>query len=69
MLLFLVEQAIWGMSLLNRYSPSHFSQVNRALPGVYFVASQHSEVCPWYILEGKLSRLAQAFSANGPPFR
>ena len=44
MLLFTVEQAIWGMSLLNRYSPSHFSQVNRALNGVYYVASQSSEV-------------------------
>ena len=27
MLLFFVEQAIWGMSVLNRYGPSHFSQV------------------------------------------
>ena len=30
-LLFTVEQAIWGMSLLNRYGPTHFSQVNRYL--------------------------------------
>ncbi|ESZ65717.1 DNA methyltransferase [Mesorhizobium sp. L103C131B0] len=62
MLLFTVEQAIWGMSLLNRYSPSHFSQVNRALNGVYYVASQSSEVSPWYILNGKLQRLISAFS-------
>jgi len=62
MLLFFAEQAIWGMSLLNRYSPSHFSQVNRALNGVYYIASQHSEVTPWYILEGKLARLSKAFS-------
>ena len=34
-LLFFVEQAIWGMSTLNRYGPSHFSQVNRQLSGVY----------------------------------
>jgi hypothetical protein len=61
MMLFFVEQAIWGMSVLNRYSPSHFSQVNRALSGVYYVASQHSEVSPWYILDGKLKRLSQAF--------
>src|SRR5690606_8173543 len=32
-LLYWVEQAIVGMSVLNRYSPSHFSQVNRALSG------------------------------------
>ena len=62
MLLFTVEQAIWGMSLLNRYSPSHFSQVNRAVNGVYYVASQSSEVSPWYILNGKTQRLDRRFS-------
>jgi 16S rRNA G966 N2-methylase RsmD len=66
MLLFFVEQAIWGMSLLNRYSPSHFSQVNRALNGVYYVASQSSEVSPWYILAGKLQRMANAFRMVRP---
>ena len=64
MLLFFVEQAIWGMSLLNRYSPSHFSQVNRALSGVYYVASQSSEVSPGYILNGKLKRLSSAFKVS-----
>ena len=63
MLLFFVEQAIWGMSVLNRYSPSHFSQVNRALSGVFYAASQHSEVCPWYILDGKRRRLASAYAS------
>ena len=61
MLLFLVEQAILGMSLMNRYSPSHFSQVNRYMSGRLRVLSQHSEVTPWYILDGKLNRLAKAF--------
>ncbi|MCH8098059.1 MAG: DNA methylase [Proteobacteria bacterium] len=65
MLLFFVEQAVWGMSILNRYSPTHFSQVNRQLSGVYYVASQHSEVSPWYILDGKLKRLVQAFRDLG----
>ncbi len=60
-LLFFVEQAIWGMSVLNRYGPLHFSQVNRALSGVFYVASQISEVSPWYNLEGKLRRLVKAF--------
>ena len=60
--LYFVEQAIWGMSILNRFSPSHYSQVNRALTGAYYAASQISEVSPWYILDGKLSRLSnQAF--------
>jgi len=61
MLMFFVEQGIWGISILNRYSPSHFSQVNRALNGVYYVASQHSECSPWYILDGKAKRLDKAF--------
>jgi 16S rRNA G966 N2-methylase RsmD/DNA-directed RNA polymerase subunit RPC12/RpoP len=67
-MLFFVEQAIWGMSVLNRYSPSHFSQVNRALSGVFYVASQISEVSPWYNLEGKLSRLCKAFEPLPLPF-
>ncbi|CAJ5232112.1 DNA methylase [Burkholderia pseudomallei] len=60
-LLFFVEQAIWGMSLLARYTPTHFSQVNQYLSGVYYIASQHSECSPWYILDGKLTRLTKAF--------
>ena len=66
MLLFFVEQAIWGMSVLNRYQPLQHgrpggSQVNRQLSGVYYVGSQIAEVCPWYILDGKLHRLTKAF--------
>jgi very-short-patch-repair endonuclease len=61
-LLFTVEQAIWGMSLLNRYGPTHFSQVNRYLSGVYYISSLISEVSPWYILEGKSQRIAHAFA-------
>ena len=60
-LLFLFEQAIWGMSVLARYVPTHYSQVNQYLDGVYYVPSQHSEVSPWYILNGKLGRLGKAF--------
>ncbi|MET4666287.1 DNA methyltransferase [Sphingomonas sp. PvP056] len=67
-LLFGVEQAIIGMSVLNRYSPTHFSQVNRALNGVFYVGSQHSEVSPWYILEGKFTRLISAFRAFRPTY-
>ncbi|MCA0325059.1 MAG: site-specific DNA-methyltransferase [Proteobacteria bacterium] len=60
-MVFMVEQAIPGLSLLNRYGPTHFSQVNRMLAGVYYVAAQHSECSPWYILDGKLERLVKAF--------
>jgi DNA modification methylase len=61
MLLFFVEQAIWGMSLLARYTPTHFSQVNQYLSGVFYIGSQHAECSPWYILDGKLGRLSKAF--------
>jgi hypothetical protein len=61
MLLFFVEQSVVGLSIVNRYSPSHFSQVNRNLTGVLYVGSQHSECSPWYILDGKLSRMISAF--------
>jgi DNA modification methylase len=62
-LLFTFEQAILGMSLQNRYGPTHFSQVNRTLSGVYYISSLMSEVSPWYILDGKLNRLVKAFSS------
>ncbi len=60
-LLYMVEQAIGGLSILNRYVPTHFSHVNQYLTGVYYVASQHSECSPWYNLGGKLDRLIKAF--------
>jgi hypothetical protein len=66
MLLWFVEQAIWGLSVLNRYQPIQQgrpggSQVNRQLTGVYYVASQIAEVSPGYNLGGKLERLIKAF--------
>lgn len=66
MLLWFIEQAIWGMSVLARYAPTHYSQVNQYLNGVYYIGSQIVEVSPWYILDGKLSRLSKAFAAAKP---
>lgn len=63
-LLFFVEQAIWGMSLLARYVPTHYSQVNQYLSGVFYVASQIVDPSPWYILDGKLKRLTKVFEAH-----
>lgn len=60
-LLFFVEQAIWSMSLLNRYRPTGYSQVNQYMSGRIRLLSQHAECSPWYILEGKANRLAAAF--------
>jgi len=64
MLLFFVEQAIWGMSVLARYVPTHYSQVNQYLSGVFYVASQIVDPSPWYILDGKLKRLTKAFGSH-----
>lgn len=60
-LIFMVEQAIWTATLLNRFRPTGFSQVNQYLSGVYYVPSQHAECSPWYILGGKLDRLTKTF--------
>jgi DNA modification methylase len=65
-LVFFVEQAIWTTSVLNRYRPSGFSQVNQFLSGVFYVPSQHSEPSPWYVLEGKLDRLVKTFGLLKP---
>lgn len=62
-LLFMVEQSLWTASILNRFRPTGFSQVNQYMTGVYYVASQHAECSPWYILGGKLDRLAKTFQA------
>ncbi len=61
-LLFFVEQALWGMSVQNRYRPKGFSQTSQYMDGVYYVPSQTSECSPWYNLEGKSRRLPKAFS-------
>ncbi|MEA1053312.1 DNA methyltransferase [Lamprobacter modestohalophilus] len=68
MILWFVEQAIWGMSVLARYAPTHYSQVNQYLNGVYYVGSQIVDVSPWYILydqgkrTSKLPRLLKSFT-------
>ena len=64
MLLFFVEQAVWTMSLLNRFRPTGYSQVNQFLSGVFYLPSQHAEVSLAYVLSGKLERLVSAFSSQ-----
>jgi 16S rRNA G966 N2-methylase RsmD/predicted RNA-binding Zn-ribbon protein involved in translation (DUF1610 family) len=65
-LLFFIEQGLWTASLLNRYRPTGYSQVNQYLTGVYYVASQHAECNPRYILGGKLERLTKIFEELKP---
>ena len=54
---FWFQSVLMGFSLLNRYLKNAFSQVNRILSGTLYVGSMHSEVSPWYTLEGKIKRL------------
>ena len=59
---FLFQQWAVGLSKLNRYSPTHFSQNNRNLSGTLYVGSRVSEVSPDYAFGEKLKRLIKAFS-------
>lgn len=65
-LVFFVEQAIWTASLLNRFRPTGYSQVNQYLTGVFYIPSQHAECSPWYILDGKANRLRKVFESYRP---
>lgn len=60
-LLFMVEQGIRNLSVLNAYEPLAFSQNARGQKGVYYVPSQLSEVAPWYFFGGKIKGLEKAY--------
>ena len=67
---FMIEQAIWGISILNRYRPRGFSShVNDYQSGVFYVPSYTPECSPWHILDKKLKRLVSAFHKYQPPER
>ncbi len=51
-LLFWIEQAFWTMSWMNRYQRQGFSQVNKQLPGVYYIPSIHAEPSLTYSIVG-----------------
>ncbi|MGR9398872.1 DNA methyltransferase [Rhizobium leguminosarum] len=65
-LLYFVEQAIWTSSILNRFQPQGFKQVNKYLPGVYYVPSKSCEVSPWYAIGARGDRLAKIFAKFQP---
>lgn len=51
-LLFWIEQAFWTMSWMNRYQRRGFSQVNKQLPGVYYIPSINAEPSLTYAIVG-----------------
>ncbi|WP_461327245.1 DNA modification methylase [Bradyrhizobium barranii] len=61
-----MEQAIWTMSVLNRFQPQGFKQVNKYLPGVYYVPSHTCEISPWYAIGARGKRLVKTFSSFKP---
>ncbi len=70
---FWIEQAFWGLSWMNRYNPTDFSQVNRHMKGVYYVGSLMSECSVRYNLQGsmpargKRTSLAKLWAHHGSP--
>ena len=61
-LLFLVEQAVVTMSVLNRYRANQGSQSNQVLSGVYYVPSLIAEISPWCRLDRKAEQIPKTFS-------
>lgn len=57
------DQTIFGLSKLNRYVPTHYSQVNRYLSGTLYIGSQVSEVSLPYLIGGKINRLKKALES------
>jgi hypothetical protein len=64
-LLFLFEQAIPTMTVQNRFQPQGYKQVNKYLPGVYYVPSQHCEISLWYAIEARGERLGRTLAKLG----
>lgn len=65
MAVFLAEQSIWTMALLNRFQRQGFKQVNKFLNGVYYVPSIHCEISPSYALAARGKRIASAMAKLG----
>jgi 16S rRNA G966 N2-methylase RsmD len=55
-----------GLTRLNRYFSSSYSQVNRYLKGFLYIAQIRSEVAPWYALTGKIRRMSQNAPGSAP---
>ncbi len=63
MMLFTVEQSIRNMSIMNSFEPLAYSQNARGQKSAYYVPGQHSEVSPWYFLDGKIRSVVKTFGA------
>ncbi|MEN6327775.1 MAG: DNA methyltransferase, partial [Syntrophomonas sp.] len=58
---FLTSNAL-GFTILNRFGPTHYSQVNKYFSGTLYVPSTIAEASPHYVYRNKQKRLVKAFS-------
>ena len=58
---FFLQSNALGMTVLNRYGPTHFSQVNRYFSGTLYIPSVVAETSHRYTYENKRDRLVKVF--------
>ena len=58
---FFVSSNALGLTVLNRYAPTHYSQVNKYFSGTLYVPSIVAETSPAYVYRNKRKRLVKAF--------
>jgi len=61
-LLFFIQSNGLGMTVMNRFGPTHFSQVNKYFSGTLYIPSMIAESSYRYTYDNKRKRLIQAFS-------
>jgi hypothetical protein len=59
---FFIQSNALGMTVLNRFGPTHFSQVSRYFSGTLYVPSVVAETSPTYTYLNKRERLIKAFA-------
>lgn len=59
---FFVQSNALGMTVLNRFGPTHYSQVSRYFSGTLYVPSMVSETSHRYTYEAKRKRLIKVFA-------
>jgi DNA modification methylase len=60
-LLFMLTSNALGMTALNRFGPTHYSQVNKYFSGTLYVPSTVAEASPSYVYRNKRKRLVKCF--------
>jgi 16S rRNA G966 N2-methylase RsmD len=58
---FFVQSNCLGMTIMNRYTPTHFSHVSQNFSGTLYIPSAVAETCHRYTYGGKQTRLVKAF--------